>query len=230
VLRCVNSAAYGLRMKVSNLQHAVAYLGVKQVRNLATTAAVSELFRQKGQIGPYSREGLWKHMVTVGLCGRMIALRLGLSNFEDIFLAGLLHDVGIILEDQHLHPYFVDMIEALPRCASLCEAERQFLGFDHRELGEGIALSWRFPETVCAAIRHHHMSPRIPESVDVRGVRCVDAADVICTLKGIPSVGLRTIRCEPGLFEQLGLGRDDIAVIAENLDQEIARNSDLFSL
>src|SRR3972149_6882373 len=41
VLRCVNSAAYGVRRKITNLQQAIAYLGMKQIRNLAMTASVS---------------------------------------------------------------------------------------------------------------------------------------------------------------------------------------------
>ena len=44
VLRCVNSSAYGVRRKITNLQQAIAYLGMKQIRNLAVTASVSELF------------------------------------------------------------------------------------------------------------------------------------------------------------------------------------------
>jgi len=45
VLRSVNSSAYGLRTKITNLQQAIAYLGMKQIRNLAMTASVSDLFR-----------------------------------------------------------------------------------------------------------------------------------------------------------------------------------------
>ena len=51
VLRCVNSSLFGLRVKVTNLQTAVAYLGFKQVRNLAVTASVAEIFRGGETIG-----------------------------------------------------------------------------------------------------------------------------------------------------------------------------------
>src|SRR5262245_37069549 len=64
VLRSVNSSAYALRTKVTNLQLAIAYLGLKQIRNLAVTASVSDIFKKDEQIGSYSRGGLWRHLVS----------------------------------------------------------------------------------------------------------------------------------------------------------------------
>lgn len=92
ILRCVNSSAYGTRTKVTNLQHAIAYLGLKQIRNLAITASVSELFKKEEAVGSYLRSHLWRHLVSVGICARLIAMRRQFENFEDVFLAGLLHD------------------------------------------------------------------------------------------------------------------------------------------
>ncbi|NMC20094.1 MAG: HDOD domain-containing protein, partial [Thermogutta sp.] len=66
VIRCVNSSAYGLRSKITNLQQAVAYLGLKQIRNLAVTATVSDLFKAGDGVGPYRRIELWRHLVGVG--------------------------------------------------------------------------------------------------------------------------------------------------------------------
>ena len=57
VLKCVNSAAYGLRHKCTSLQRAISYLGFKQVRNLAITASVSEIFKKDEKIEPYRRSG-----------------------------------------------------------------------------------------------------------------------------------------------------------------------------
>ena len=111
VLRCVNSSAYAVRVKVTNLQQAIAYLGMKQIRNLAMTASVSQLFKQDETIGTFRRAGLWRHFVSVGLAARLIAMRLKFANFEDMFLAGLLHDIGIVFEDQYAHRDFVATIQ-----------------------------------------------------------------------------------------------------------------------
>ena len=229
VLRCVNSSAYAVRIKITNLQQAIAYLGLKQVRNLAMTASVSDLFRKEGQIGPYCRRGLWKHLVSVGICARLIAMRRGIRNFEDAFLAGLLHDVGIVLEDQHLHSRFVRVIQGLNPTKTLAEVERGQMGFDHAMLGEKVAESWSFPDSIVRAIRYHHMAMNA-RGEDVEIVRCVEVANLICTLKGITSVGLKLVKvCKPTMAS-LSMTGDDVAVIAEDLDQELLKNATLFTL
>lgn len=229
VLRCINSSAYAMRTKVTNLQHAITYLGVTQIRNLAMTASVSELFKKHEAIGPYDRVGLWRHLVAVGIGARMIAARLGIKSFEDVFLAGLLHDIGIILEDQHAHKQFSVAMQSLRAREPLIEVERQHLGFDHTILAGEIARKWRFPELVIAAVRHHH------NSANYRGEHsevlwCVEMANLICSVKGLPSVGVHLVRVSPAAISGLALTKEDIQVMAADLDRELALNEHLFQL
>lgn len=229
VLRCVNSSAYAVRTRITNLQQAIAFLGLKQIRNLAMTASVSELFKKDEKTGGYSRALLWRHLVSVGICSRMIAMRRKIANFEDAFLAGLLHDVGIILEDQHAHQGFCEVIGALRKETTLCETERSILGFDHTALGEKVAEVWSFPEVLGRAIRCHHNSAAC-KGEEAGIVRCVEVANLICTLKGIPSVGLKLVRFSPAAVADLGLTKEDIAVLAEDLDRELSQNATLFQM
>jgi len=229
VLRCVNSSAFALRTKITNLQQAIAYLGLKQIRNLAMTASVSELFAKEETIGPYRRSELWRHLVSVGICARMIAMRRNLMNFEDMFLAGLLHDVGIILEDQHFHDSFRNVIQHLQEGTTLAATERKVLGFDHTTLGEAVADRWGFPEAVKATIRYHHMSVNY-RGTHVNVIRCVEVANLICTLKGIPSVGMKLVKFSAPAVVGLSLTKEDIAVLASDLDQELSSNSSLFKM
>lgn len=229
VLRCVNSSAYAMRTRITNLQHAVSFLGLKQIRNLAMLASVAELFQRDETIGTYRRLALWKHLVCVGLAARMIALRRRFSNSEDMFLAGLLHDVGLILADQYAHEGFCRVMNALRADATLCTVERELLGFDHAELGAAVAENWRFPEPMVAAMAYHHKTPayRGP-SGDV--VYCVEVANFICSVKGYTSIGVNLARCSPAAVQGLALTKDDILVLSEDLDREVEQNSTLFEI
>jgi putative nucleotidyltransferase with HDIG domain len=229
VLRYVNSSAIGARDRITNLQYAIAYLGVKQIRNLAMTAAVSDLFKADEGSGCYQRSGLWRHLVSVGICTRLLGLQLSFPDFEDLFLAGLLHDIGIILEDQYVHKRFEEMMNTVSEGAPLAKFERDSLGFDHTQLGESVAEAWGFPPAVRAAIRHHHDSERYTKDF-VMAVRCVDVANMICTAKGITSIGLKCVSLSPSAIQGLSLTRDDIQVLAKRLDDEIANNSALFEI
>ncbi len=229
VLRCVNSSAYAVRTEITNLRQAIAYLGMKQIRNLAITASVSELFKKQETIGSYSRCELWRHLVSVAICARLLAMRLKFANFEDMFLAGLLHDVGIILEDQHVHGVFCQAIRSLDDGHTLAETERAYLGFDHTMLGEEVAENWKFPESVKAAIRHHHSSASY-RGGEVDLVRCVEVANLICTLKGMSSVGRKLVRFSPPVITGLSLSKDDLVVLAEDLNHEISLHRSLFQM
>ena len=229
VLRMVNSAASGVSSTVTNLQQAISYLGFSQVRNLAMTASVSEIFKENEKIGTYQRTKLWRHMVSVGICAQLVARRCKMPGFEDAFLAGLLHDIGIILEDQHTHQLFCEVIRNLSDDTTLVAVEKELLGFTHCILGAKIAEAWRFPPAVRAAIRFHHASSgyRGPGS-DI--VRCVEIANVICTLKGIRSVGAGLVKPPLETFQAMGLQKEDIVILATDLDQEIATSESLFEL
>jgi putative nucleotidyltransferase with HDIG domain len=229
IIRCVNSSAYARRIKTTNLQEAIAYLGMKQIRNLAMTASISELFSVDEKIGPYCRSQLWRHLVSVGICARLIAMRRKMPNFEEAYLAGLLHDIGIVLEDQYAHPGFVAVLRGLAGAKTLIEAERAMLGFDHAVLGEAVATNWRFPEAVTASIRHHHVSSGY-RGEHIQVVRCVEVANVICTLKGISSIGLKLVKISQAALAGLSLSGEDIRVLAADLDQELASSSSLFQI
>lgn len=229
VLRVVNSAAYGVRSNVTNLQQAISYLGFRRVRNLAMTASVSEIFKKNERIGTYQRIMLWRHLVSVGVCARLLAIRCRMPNFEDAFLAGLLHDLGIIIEDQHSHSLFCRVMWELSEGTTLSAVEKKHLGFDHCTLGARIAEVWRFPATVRAAIRFHHASEHYQgEGADV--VRCVEVANVICTLKGITSVGKRLVKPPLEIFRTMGFQKEDIVILATDLDQELKTSRSLFEL
>lgn len=247
VLRTVNSAAYGLSERVTNLQSAIAYLGFNQIRNLALTAAIAPIFRDGEEVGPYSRVGLWKHLVGVGIASRMVARRLELKEAEEAYVAGLLHDIGIILLDQYAHPQQMEALNKLndahqakadnslsvepgaPNPLWLRTHEREVLTFDHCDLGAAVAKNWRFPEGVAAVIRFHHEAAAQAGGHKVL-VQCVQAANIVCTLKGVASVGRPACDCGAGIFQELGFSKVDLKVIAADLDAAFEQNRALFDM
>ena len=190
---------------------------------------MAEIFRGDETIGTYDRSGLWRHLVSVGICSRLVATRCGLPNFEDAFLAGLLHDIGLILADQHDHERFrltmLNLIDGQP----LSISEQEYLGYTHCELGVRIAETWRFPENVQAAIRHHHCSHQC-RGAHARIVHCVEVANVICTLKGLSSVGMQLLTPPLVALNAVGFQKEDVIVLADDLEQELESSSCLLEL
>jgi len=229
VIRCVNSSAYGLPRKIASLQEAISYLGINTVRNLAVTASVSQLFNKDVECGAYNRKTLWRHLVGVALCARLIALRLRVGAFEEVYLAGLLHDIGIILEDQYLHPRFLAVLGALQPGTPLADRERDQFGFDHAALGGEVAKAWKLPNGIADTIAWHHGSSGYAGQY-VNTVRCVELANYLCSMKGLSSVGLQLVAFPREAILGLGIGKTDLIVIAEDFDHELNEQQAMFQI
>lgn len=221
LIRTVNSAAYGLRRKVHTISGAVVRLGFKRVRNLALAAMVCDLFQTRHQIGPYDRQRLWPHLVGVGVGARVIATAIGYDEPEEAFLAGLLHDIGIILEDQYLHEGFERVMSCVRENETLTQTEADVFGFDHAQLGRRIAEGWKFPESVTDAIAYHHRPEAYVGDADAI-VYAVAVANWICALHGPSALGsIKIVPPPPSILERLNLHPDEIAVIADDIHAEL---------
>ena len=74
-----------------------------------------------------------------------------------IFMAGLLHDIGLLVLDQFFHDEFIEIVQQTLRTnKELTDVETSVLGITHCEIGGFVAAKWRIPEYLSLAIRHHH--------------------------------------------------------------------------
>lgn len=222
IIRTVNTAFYGLRREIADLKTAITMLGFREVRNLAMTAYVAQLFRDTSGHGPYRREDLWTHSVAVATGSRLIARQTKSAMPEECYLAGLLHDVGYILLDQCLHRHFCEVLDALTNETPTPEIETAALGFDHTELGEYAAKAWGFPELVTAAIRFHH-APASYRGQYTAVVYIVTLANYLCSCEGLSALGMRNVRTPPEtVFTTLGIEKDELAHIWNDLSDSLS--------
>jgi len=228
VLRCANSVAYGLRHRIDSLQMAISYLGFSQVRNLAMSASICKVFQNDIQLGNYTRHGLWHHMASVAITARLIAHQQGVRNPDEVFLAGLLHDLGIILEDQYMHEPFAHMMRHFPASYTLVQAEREVFGFDHTELGARVADMWQLPAAVRDTIRHHHNL--YYDTPHAQTIACVELANVMCSIKGVRSVGVPVSRISPSVIKHLRLRKGGVNKLIEEMFVQIEQNEQLLRL
>ncbi len=230
LLKCANSVLHGIRTKIGTIHHAVSYLGYNQVRNLTVTASICDIFKQPCVVGTYDRRELWEHMVSVAITSKMIAEEFKVENPEEVFLAGLLHDIGIILEDQYMHAGFSTMMKNFPPDPdyTLCQAEREWFGFDHTTLGYMISKKWNLSEVVQKVIYLHHAESYC--GVHAKSIACVELANVMVTTKGIRSVGIPIHYMSRSVLEHLGLKKDDIKHLVHRMSHRIDECYDLFTL
>ena len=161
LLKLTNSAYYGFRRKISNVHEAIVCIGFNTVKELALNQKVCELFQHDINIEGYSRTLLWEHSVAVALCNKSIYMKEFQESGENIYTAGLLHNIGIIVEDQFLQERFrAILVQSRKEECNLLSAEKNIFGFDHTDIGRALADNWGFPEGLVIAIGNHHEPDR----------------------------------------------------------------------
>ncbi len=193
ILRLANSPYYSSRGDMADIHRCIAVLGYRTIRQVAicvsvATSVVSAAARAKGQL---DYKELWRHSVATGALAKHLAEMVDYQEPEEIFTAGLLHDLGkFILEIYSPQSYGQVIRSCREQNRSLVDMEREIFGFDHAVLGEAFGFSWRFPGMLTRCFGHHHDKPPkdcVPGS-DGHAVALVALADFLAhTL--IPSVG-----------------------------------------
>ncbi|MCC7204657.1 MAG: HDOD domain-containing protein [Phycisphaeraceae bacterium] len=166
ILKVVNSAFYGLPGQIGSLNRAIVLLGLNAVKNIAIAASLAKLFRG-GQISPhFNARDLWTHSIAVGAATRMLAEKIGLGLPDEAFLAGLIHDLGIMVEMQARRPKFVEVIEKLQLEPALPQrqVETEIIGANHEQFGAGLCSTWKFPINFVQVTGYHHRPMEVAQN------------------------------------------------------------------
>jgi putative nucleotidyltransferase with HDIG domain len=189
VLRLTNSAYYSLRHPVSSLTRAIIMLGINTVKNLVLSFAILEQLRSKQSFRALSAEKFWAHSLSVGVIAKCLAMVRGvsLSDQEEFFVCGLLHDLGKIpLNHQFPDEYFQALDLAKRSGWPLAHAENVVFGIDHGAIGSLIAKKWRLSPAFIEALGYHHQPDKsMPEHQQL--VFIVALADIFSQLLDIGS-------------------------------------------
>lgn len=161
VLRVVNSSLFGLSRRVSDLNQALALLGAKPLKLLVLGFSLPDpLF---ADIAGDVLNQYWKHTLTRAVAAREISERIWKQPGDEVFIAGLLKDLGRLVLIQGLgQPYVEFLRKAEASGASLRTLERRALGFDHVQLTAGVLTHWGLPASLIEAVS----TPDAREEVD----------------------------------------------------------------
>ncbi|MDE0888754.1 MAG: HDOD domain-containing protein [Phycisphaerales bacterium] len=162
MLKVVNSAFYGLPRQIASINRAVSLLGLNAVKNIAVAASLAKLFRD-GELGPhFDARDLWLHSCVTASTARIIAKSNRKNAVDEAFLAGLVHDVGVLVELQHDRATFAEAVKRSAAGRDLRECERECLGNDHEGFGAALCEYWKFPSSLVWVAGHHHDPVSVP--------------------------------------------------------------------
>lgn len=223
ILKVVNSAFYGLPRQIGSINRAIVLLGLNAVKNIAIAASLTKLFRGGDLCPKFSARDLWIHSVASAAAGKLVCdeLRLGLP--DEAFLAGLIHDIGIMVEMQAMRHELVRVFDELPfdddgaPLEDMRIIEQRVFGVDHQAFGAGLCDAWKFPKSFAYVTGFHHNPLDLPESS--RMLACiVYVADRLAGQVGFGFRGdLPDLELEAEILDHLGMTAEQIDRVRDRL-------------
>lgn len=154
LLRVVNSPFYGVRRQIGTMSEAVVTLGTRAVTAFAMSASVYRLTANWAT--GIDRPRFWRHSLEVAIACRLIAEAVRYRQPEEAYIAGLLHDVGMLVLESAKRKEYATIAARCKRGDSLSELEDELWGTNHARVGKFLLEQWHLPANICDAIGRHH--------------------------------------------------------------------------
>ncbi len=178
VLQLVNSAYFGLPRQIQSVVDAVVLLGIETVKALVLSCQVFSQFDAKQMQGIPVHQ-VWSHsMASAGLARRIARqAKLPGRQLDQVFLAGLLHDVGkLILAANDPDGYREILRTAQREEVAVWKLEKEAWGASHAQVGGYLLGLWGLPEPLVEAVAFHHQpADARPDNRTVLAVHVADA-------------------------------------------------------
>jgi putative nucleotidyltransferase with HDIG domain len=231
ILKVVNSSFYGFPSRITTITHAIVILGFNSVRATALSASVFSSFGKSDRDTSFDRQGYWKHSTGVGSAAKIIARKLQIKEVEEIFLAGLMHDIGKIILDQFLHDQFEKILHIVreKKCL-IIDAEKEVLGgLTHCDIGGWLGKKWNLNEEFIHIIENHHT----PSSASNYFKACsiVHVANAFARVLELGSSGDNLIsKINPAAWKQLNIQPETIPQLFKEIAEEVRKAEVFFNM
>ncbi len=212
LLKLVNSPFFGFSVKVDTVSRAVTLLGLEQFKNLAMGSMLNSLASQL-PAGIINLDEFWRHSIATALASQAIWQVMKRDEAERLFVAGLLHDCGLLALAYAAPKTFSGLSQAVARSNKpRYQAEQELLDFDHARLGGMLLHRWNMPlPLVMAVLRHHQVEA--PERYMEAAV--VHLADVIAfAVAGRKECDI-VPPLDPAVWKVLGLKPANVTYVAD---------------
>lgn len=182
LLRMANSPLYGRAMPTESIQAAIFSLGIQRIEDILLSRCFDKLIpKQKWVVDPTV---FWRHSFGCALVCREFAKRIGYEDPDKAYLAGLLHDIGIVVNSfAYTKEYRTVLDAAVQAGRPLDEQERDTLGFTHCDSGVFLAKAWQLPVSITEVIEWHHSLEGRPSGNPL--ISLVHLGDLLCRYRGL---------------------------------------------
>jgi putative nucleotidyltransferase with HDIG domain len=181
-LRVAGSPLFGLPKPPESIKGAVLTLGLRRVETMLLTCCLGQAFpAKKWVLDPVI---FWRHSLGCAMVCRKFSEKLAAADAEKAYMAGLLHDIGFMVNCLAFSGEFTGAMErARLDEIPLDEAEHATMGFTHCQTGQALAEKWELADDIIEVIAYHHAIERSQKAQPL--VALVHLSDLLCRMRGL---------------------------------------------
>lgn len=189
ILKVANSVHFATRdQKIETLKDSIVRIGFEEVKKIALSLGVLNILDNSDKSYGFSRLDFWYHSLAVALIGEKIAKGCQHKNPSMVFLAGLLHEFGILLFDEFFEEVFEAILkETTDKATFVPRASEKVLGINHIDVVTELFDGWNIPDELKGSIQHHlnfNELPELKESTQLTA-KCIGVANIMARSLGI---------------------------------------------
>jgi HD-like signal output (HDOD) protein len=190
LLKISNSVLFAsMNRRIGSVKDAIIRVGFKETRRLVMSMSVMRLFGEKSNNIGLDRKAFWFHSLVCGVISERLARQMGTVNTEEAFLAGILHDFGILLLDEFFPPVFSRVLEdTTNKNTQFILSEKAILGISHNEMIGELFSRWKLPDSVTEAILGQNRFYDFQNDLDTPGKKialCIGISDILTKTLGL---------------------------------------------
>ncbi len=232
ILKVANSAFYSFPQQIGSIKQAVSILGTNAVRSLVLSFSFLSI-RDGSQKSRFDFATFWERSLAAAVASKLILEKVKGADTEEVFISGLLQNLGELIFARTFHEKYEKVIEAVADSQhDLVAAEESLLGANHMSIGYEVAKHWSFPEALLAPLRYHH-DPASYQGEDQKilaTIKAVYLSDLLINIlfSAKPEDYHKQFRKEAKTL--LGLTNEDIEDILEKVHVSVAQAGEYFGL
>ena len=155
LLKMANSPLYQIVSEIKTVHQAVQRLGVTTVKCMMLSASIfnPDMVAEKSGVDQIE---FFIYVLSIAAACDKIARKVGHPAPEEVMIAGLMNDVGLMFLLHHYPEGYRKVLKLADGLKKHTDAEIEVFGIDHCEVGMYLGESWRLPKYVIESIADHH--------------------------------------------------------------------------
>ena len=156
LLKIANSSYYSFPSQVDTLSRAITLIGTADLYSLALATSTPDMFKALDGNDHINIEQYWRHSVITGLIGRSLGKQTNSRFSENLFLAGLFHNLGKLVILEQMPDKYIAIEQQLSADEAPWLIEKRILDYTYADVGRALLECWKMPNNIIDMVANQH--------------------------------------------------------------------------